>query len=479
MSADHGRRRADDAGVAAADVPDAVQWSEGMLLAPQHFQQDAKRGEMAANYRLRATRPFAWGVREIAFDLDAPANGFVNVRRLDALMPDGLIVAFRHDAEGEEALEIGLNEGEAAALKGDVWIHVGVAAHSGEAAGSAAIRRFISLEGAPEKDENDEALEETVARLRPRLRLFASAAPRLNLPNIHSIPIAHVRREGTAVRMLDYAPPCLKVRAGTLLHEAASGVVSVVRQAIDTITGSQRSPEAAGLYLSADPLDGARVLMPPLPRLAALIDSDEAPPFELYLALCDMLGAAATLDHDLAPPTARPYDHRGALACFREIAGRIEEAVGRLGPRHDLLKLEREGAGLFRLPRGEETPGAPFFLVLFPASGQSVEATAAWFLAAGVADEARMEDVLLSRVLGAGRRAIDWGERALIAVPRGAVAFQIGAGADRSGREALAPPGRADAEGALRPRLEIRHPDGAGVPGEPGLVCLARERMRG
>ncbi len=479
MSGDHGLRRADDADVSAAAVPDAVQWSEGMLLAPQHFQQDAKRGEMAANYRLRATRPFAWGVREIAFDPDAPAEGLVRLGRLDALMPDGLIVAFPHDVEGEEALEIGLNEGETAGIKGDVWIHVGVAAHSGEAAGSGALRRFVSVEGAPEKDENDEALEETVARLRPRLRLFASASPRLKLPNIQSIPIASFRREGKAARMLDYAPPCLKVRGGTLLHEAASGVVSAVRQAIDTITGSQRSPEAAGLYLSADPLDGARVLMPPLPRLAALIDSEEAPPFELYLALCDMLGAAATLDHDLAPPTAMPYDHRGALACFRDVASRIEQAVSRLGPRHDLVKLEREGAGLFRLPRGEETPDAPFFLVLFPAAGQSVEATAAWFLAAAVADDARMENVLLSRVLGARRRAVDWSERALIAVPRGAVAFEIGAGADRGAREVLSPPGRADAEGALRPRLEVRHPDGADVPGEPGLVCLARERTPG
>lgn len=479
MSADHGRRRADDADVSAAAVPDAVQWSEGMLLAPQHFQQDAKRNEMAASYRLRATRPFAWGVRDIAFDLDAAAEGLVRLSRLDALMPDGLIVAFRDDGEDEEALEIGLNEGETAEIKGDVWIHVGVAAHSGEAAGSGALRRFVSLEGAPERDENDAALEETVARLRPRLRLFASASPRLKLPNIHSIPIAHVARTGKeAVRMEDYAPPCLKVRAGTLLHEAAAGVVSAVRQAIDAITGSQRSPVAAGLYLSADPLDGARVLMPPLPRLAALLDSDEAPPFELYLALCDMLGAAATLDHDLARPTAMPYDHRGALACFRDVASRIEQAVSRLGPRHELLKLEREGAGLFRLPRGEETPGAPFFLVLFPAAGQSVEATSAWFLAAAVADETLMEDVLLSRVLGAGRRAVDWRERALIAVPRGAVAFEIDAGAERGGREVLAPPARADAEGAIRPRLEIRHPDGAGVPGEPGLVCLARERTR-
>ncbi len=477
MSAERTHRRADDADISAAAVPDAVQWSEGMLLAPQHFQQDAKRAEMAATYRLRATRPFAWGVREIAFDADALTAGFVNVLRLDALMPDGLIVAFPPD-DDEAALEIGLNEGDNAALKGDIWIHLGVAAHSSEAAASTGLQRYVSLEGKPEKDENDDALEETVARLRPRLRLIASGAPRLGSPNMQSIPIARIRREGTALRMADYAPPCLKVRAGTPLHEAAAGAIGTVRQAIDTLLGSQRSPEAASLHISADPLDGARVLMPPLPRLAALVESDEAPPFDLYLSLCDMLGAAATLEIEPSPPVPAAYDHRDALACYTDIASRIAAAVSRLGPRHDLLKLERTGAGRFTLPRHAETPAAPFILVLFPAAGQSAEATASWLLAAAIADETRMEAVLLNRVLGVGRRAVSASERALFATPRGAVAFEVAAGADEGARDLLAPQSAAGRDDAPRPRLEIRHPDGAAATGEPGLICLALERQR-
>ena len=42
------------------DIPEAVQWHEGMLLAPQHFQLSARRGEALLGYALGAAAPFAW-----------------------------------------------------------------------------------------------------------------------------------------------------------------------------------------------------------------------------------------------------------------------------------------------------------------------------------------------------------------------------------------------------------------------------------
>ncbi|MBN2124458.1 MAG: type VI secretion system baseplate subunit TssK, partial [Deltaproteobacteria bacterium] len=52
----------------ARDLPEAIQWHEGMLLAPQHFQQLSLRSEELLNYFTMMFNPFYWGVRRIRVD---------------------------------------------------------------------------------------------------------------------------------------------------------------------------------------------------------------------------------------------------------------------------------------------------------------------------------------------------------------------------------------------------------------------------
>ncbi|HYL06343.1 MAG TPA: hypothetical protein VE075_09905, partial [Thermoanaerobaculia bacterium] len=61
------RRRA-RAAATAYDVPPAIQWHEGMLLAPQHFQLFAQRQELLLQYHAAAISPFHWGVRSCRVD---------------------------------------------------------------------------------------------------------------------------------------------------------------------------------------------------------------------------------------------------------------------------------------------------------------------------------------------------------------------------------------------------------------------------
>ena len=77
----------------AHGLPLHVNWSEGMLLCPQHFQQEAWRQDAAASYRLTVSHPFPWGVRQLKVDKELLAEGVYHVLELDALMPDGLVVS--------------------------------------------------------------------------------------------------------------------------------------------------------------------------------------------------------------------------------------------------------------------------------------------------------------------------------------------------------------------------------------------------
>jgi len=52
----------------AHDLPGAIQWHEGMLLAPQHFQQLSIRYEELLHYHLMMISPFHWGIRRLKID---------------------------------------------------------------------------------------------------------------------------------------------------------------------------------------------------------------------------------------------------------------------------------------------------------------------------------------------------------------------------------------------------------------------------
>ncbi|HHC24263.1 MAG TPA: hypothetical protein ENK58_02435, partial [Desulfobacterales bacterium] len=50
------------------NLPHAIQWSEGMLLAPQHFQQVNTRQEALLHYHLMTIAPFHWGIQKLEID---------------------------------------------------------------------------------------------------------------------------------------------------------------------------------------------------------------------------------------------------------------------------------------------------------------------------------------------------------------------------------------------------------------------------
>ena len=85
----------------ADDIPPAIQWHEGMLLTPQHFQQNAARNEMLQQYSTLASAPYAWGVQQLQFDTRLISSGTYRVLHLEAIMPDGSVVSHRAERDPE------------------------------------------------------------------------------------------------------------------------------------------------------------------------------------------------------------------------------------------------------------------------------------------------------------------------------------------------------------------------------------------
>jgi len=175
-------------------VPDAVQWHEGMLLAPQHFQLAATRSEELLHYHVRSASPFHWGIRRLRLDTVLLTGGTLRVTELEAVMPDGLLVV--HGPGRETPLEADLTLYAEEARRGPLTVHLAVPARRREDepfAGSLA--RHESYEGREVADENTGEGAVPVPRLRPRAPVrpqVHDAAERVRAVERRARPMHHL-----------------------------------------------------------------------------------------------------------------------------------------------------------------------------------------------------------------------------------------------------------------------------------------------
>lgn len=66
-----------------------VVWSQGMLMQPQHFQQQARFMEALLEARVAAATPYAWGFAEVVLDEGLLGTGSLTVARARGVLPDG------------------------------------------------------------------------------------------------------------------------------------------------------------------------------------------------------------------------------------------------------------------------------------------------------------------------------------------------------------------------------------------------------
>lgn len=71
-----------------------IQWHDGMLLMPQHFQRQSRRLEQQLSYHLGYLNPYHYGLVQLQLDDPALPSGLLRVLELEAVMPDHMLVQY-------------------------------------------------------------------------------------------------------------------------------------------------------------------------------------------------------------------------------------------------------------------------------------------------------------------------------------------------------------------------------------------------
>jgi type VI secretion system protein ImpJ len=306
----------------------AINWTEGMVLRPQHFQAaDRHIGELIATGN-QLDHAYSYGCLHLSINERALGNFQFEVLRCVARMHDGTIISF--DPQNTERVDLrqeslgtgGLKEALAANERVTVYLAVPRFAEGranvSEANGADATR-FVAFE-LERDDESAGGNRQLLSFREPNVRILLSTQ---DLQGYDILPLCRLIRapDGDTPRLdPDYFPPCLAVDAweplgsGVMrgIHDMCGARVTqltslLVTRSIDW--SSQRPGDLQRMYLA-----GAMNEM--LGAMSSLAFGRGVHPFVAWTELCRCVGRLSILGPEKRSPEFPRYDHDDLARIF-------------------------------------------------------------------------------------------------------------------------------------------------------------------
>ncbi len=322
-------------------IPDLIEWHEGMLLTPQHFQQFAGRSELLTQAMFTCGGSFRWGVIDLKIDRAALNSGTLHILNIEAIMPDGLLIVGGSERGVELDLDLQKVESNPARIylvvprEATLYVQSDYSRYVSYAAKDALVSDGVSG-GTPGQ----------IPRIRPRIGLESKKA---NLAGKTALPILEVSGTGAISQPTDYICPVLHIRPGSALAELCAPVRRLVREKATELANRLHKTPRGEPGNDPEAIQQLQALVSALPLVETLLDGEQTHPFTLYLALCSMAGSLSMLSYRKVPEVFRPYNHDELKTSFEQVLGFIERSI-----KEGLV--ENWISQPFR-PRGEALPG--------------------------------------------------------------------------------------------------------------------------
>ena len=305
-----------------------VVWSEGMHLAPHHFQAQARYFEDAVHFSTSALWFAGYGLTGCELDQEALTNGTVSIVHARGILPDGL--AFNMPESDPLPAARNITE-DFPPVSDRLMIHLGIPAYIPDAVNcilpgdeTATISRY-SAEERQLHDENTGRDEKSVQVGRKNIGLYLDAEI---TPNLVTLPLARIMRDGAGHFIFDkdFIPPCLRITASERLMLIIRRLIEIMEEKSRLLarTGAQGGEMAAGF--SQREIAGfwfLHCVNSSLAMLRNLCYSKQGHPEEVFVELSRLAGALCTFGMDSHPAKLPLYNHNRLDDCF----GALDEHI--------------------------------------------------------------------------------------------------------------------------------------------------------
>jgi len=382
-------------------VEDRIQWHEGMLLSPQHFQQNSSRQDSLVAWHTLMAAPFSWGIRRLKFDVGLLPAGIIRVVQLEAVMEDGTAVSYMASNPLHGNLELNLAPFAQQMLDGALNFYLVLPVTKSMRDKDAPVR-FRSVASMQVEDEVSEALPADVPRLLPNLALFAGKVPSGLYTHLR---LGTVSKDNELIKLGNSLPPLIEMVKEGALWERVSGFVGQLRGKAAFVAKQTAMPSSKTedrlAYL--EQRERLRNLMSGLPQVEAVLRTPHLHPYALYMALCSLMGPLSMLKPGALPPVPPEYVHADPLTVFTPILDALQESLLEVNQEYRELKFEyRQNA--FELQLQADWVVAQLVVGL---RGQPEKDLVAWMNGAIVGSQSAYASLRERRILGASRMSIE------------------------------------------------------------------------
>lgn len=320
----------------ARAVPEgaAMQWYEGMLLEPAHFQQQHHHHQYQLRAQLRALHPHGYGLLDVAIDQAALDSGLLQLRSCRGISADGCYFDCPHGAPlpASRPLQDLVPPGSASvpvalAIAGE-RADAALCSSNGEADGRATRYRSQAARLHDRNAHGGDAVEAMVQV--PHLRLLIGDE---GDDESSRLAIGALRRDGSGAVTFDERAvgACLHVGAATALRAVLDDVTRYLVARSDDLAGSRRQRSAGFVEFTVSEIGGIFTLQAINGAIPELLAWQREPrsvhPASLHQTLASLLARLLAVTGSARPADLPPYQHDAPLAGLEALLTTLRETL--------------------------------------------------------------------------------------------------------------------------------------------------------
>ena len=402
-----------------------IQWHEGMLLMPQHFQQADIRMEGILTYYMSRIFPFFWGISALKIDEALLTTGMFRPLAMEAIMPDGLLVTTLPQTQ---SLQIDLLPFRDELQKAPSFVYLCIPYLQENAADlSGDLPRYHSHLNTRIVDINTGDQPIDIPRLLPNFSLQLSQEPPAHYT---SMPIAQVSYDAKSFFLMEYIPPSVQVTALSDLWQMCNQVTLELRRKLSYL---QQKVQTGAERVTTEPffekVEEVRLkLIAGLLPIEAVLSAGSVHPFDLYKALCNLAGNISGVKYGELPPRFDGYNHLDIAKSFLQVIGYISRVLKEIEESYTVVPFTLSDR-VFTLQLQSSWVGDQFILGAQIQTGVDESTLLDWINNCVIVTDKYISLAKDNRVLGAVRQIVS-GVPALHLVPtRGVQLFSVQADA--------------------------------------------------
>jgi predicted component of type VI protein secretion system len=343
------------------------------------------------------------------------------VQSAEIVMPDGLIYYYDEGEETSVSIEYDLSSKKKELSNQAAFIQLIIPERVPNVSPLlGAIPRFNSVEGADVKDENTGDNPISIANLIPNFSLYIGDCPP---PKHIGFPIAKVKFEDNAFKLIGFTPPCFFLAPKALLIQKCSLMVKNIREKAHAF--SEKWQNQVGSNLLRETADILRPLMTVLPMFEVLVSSRQISPAMLFYELVRGAGIISQLTLSRIPDKFKSYNHNGIDECIEPVIDYITECIERISLDYTILPFVKNDKFFSLKVHPSYIHKEELLVGVRAKQGVSFKDIEDWMSEAVIVSDNAIQQVKERRILGATRGIINDERLYTISPPRDTTMFYI------------------------------------------------------